>query len=226
MQLNVAKYLFFLEQYDYTTSYNALVENKDVVIRALKKHLEEGTATYIVNNFIFLASVLLNKENIFAIDDYIDLGIIDIDDLINDEQLLDIIGICLLLYCYIIDESCMLLDSEHPVMKTQSYCKYVLNKYVSNENLLEILINWIDNFEDITNISYDNIYNYFCFFIQKACISSTTINADDINDIEDEITDEDTNEDDTLNEDELDDTLSEDEFDETISEDEDIVEVE
>ena len=99
----------------------------------------------------------------------------------KDEKLTQIFGICLLLYYYIIDESSPIIDSEHPVMKLNSYCQYVLNKYIYRDDLKPIFDNWINNFEDITNISYNNIYNYLYFFIEKAAIESTTINAGDIN---------------------------------------------
>lgn len=181
MQINIAKFLYDLGRNDYTTAYTDLNTNKDNSITALSKYLNKSTAEYIVDNFLFLSLVLDNKENILIIDDYVNLENIVLDDLTKDEKLTQIFGICLLLYYYIIDESSPIIDSEHPVMKLNSYCQYVLDKYIYRDDLKPIFDNWINNFEDITNISYNNIYNYLYFFIEKAAIESTTINAGDIN---------------------------------------------
>ena len=181
MQINIAKFLYDLGRNDYTTAYTDLNTNKDNSITALSKYLNKSTAEYIVDNFLFLSLVLNNKENILSIDDYVNLENIVLDDLTKDEKLTQIFGICLLLYYYIIDESSSVIDSEHPVMKLNSYCPYVLDKYIYRDDLKPIFDNWINNFEDITNISYNNIYNYLYFFIEKAAIESTTINAGDIN---------------------------------------------
>ena len=181
MQINIAKFLYDLGRNDYTTAYTDLNTNKDNSVTALSKYLNKSTAEYIVDNFLFLSLVLNNKENILSIDDYVNLENIVLDDLTKDEKLTQIFGICLLLYYYIIDESSPVIDSEHPVMKLNSYCPYVLDKYIYRDDLKPIFDNWINNFEDITNISYNNIYNYLYFFIEKAAIESTTINAGDIN---------------------------------------------
>ena len=181
MQINIAKFLYDLGRNDYTTAYTDLKTNKDNSVTALSKYLNKSTAEYIVDNFLFLSLVLDNKENILSIDDYVNLENIVLDDLTKDEKLTQIFGICLLLYYYIIDESSPVIDSEHPVMKLNSYCQYVLDKYIYRDDLKPIFDNWINNFEDITNISYNNIYNYLYFFIEKAAIESSTINAGDIN---------------------------------------------
>lgn len=181
MQINIAKFLYDLGRNDYTTAYTDLNTNKDNSVTALSKYLNKSTAEYIVDNFLFLSLVLNNKENILSIDDYVNLENIVLDDLTKDEKLTQIFGICLLLYYYIIDESSPVIDSKHPVMKLNSYCQYVLDKYIYRDDLKPIFDNWINNFEDITNISYNNIYNYLYFFIEKAAIESTTINAGDIN---------------------------------------------
>lgn len=181
MQINIAKFLYDLGRNDYTTAYTDLNINKEKSITALSKYLNKSTAEYIVDNFLFLSLVLDNKENILSIDDYVNLENIVLDDLTKDEKLTQIFGICLLLYYYIIDESSPVIDSNHPVMKLNSYCQYVLDKYIYRDELKPIFDTWINNFEDITNISYNNIYNYLYFFIEKAAIESTTINAGDIN---------------------------------------------
>lgn len=181
MQINIAKFLYDLGRNEYTTAYTDLNTNKEKSITALSKYLNKTTAEYIVDNFLFLSLVLDKKENILSIDDYINLENIVIDDLTKDEKLTTIFGICLLLYYYIIDESSPVIDSNHPVMKLNSYCQYVIDKYIYRDELKPIFDNWINNFEDITNISYNNIYNYLYFFIEKAAIESTTINAGDIN---------------------------------------------
>lgn len=181
MQINIAKFLYDLGRNDYTTAYTDLKTNKDNSITALSKYLNKSTAEYIVDNFLFLSLVLDNKENILSIDDYVNLENIVLDDLTKDEKLTQIFGICLLLYYYIIDESSPIIDSEHPVMKLNTYCQYVLDKYIYREELKPVIDNWVNNFEDLTNISYNNIHNYLYFFIEKAAIESTSINAGNIN---------------------------------------------
>lgn len=181
MQLNITKYLYDLGKNNFGTSFSELSAVKDTVISDLSNYMSNTSAEYIVNNFIFLALILGNKENILYIDDYINLDNIQLEDLEKDEKLLNIIGICLLLYYYIIDESSPIIDNEHPVMKLNTYCQYVLDKYIYREELKPVIDNWINNFEDITNISYNNIYNYLYFFIEKAAIESTSINADNVN---------------------------------------------
>ena len=181
MQVNIAKYLYDLGRNNYGTAFSELSAVKDTVISALSNYISNTSAEYIVNNFIFLALVLENKENVLYIDDYINLDNIQLEDLEKDEKLLNIIGICLLLYYYIIDESSPIIDSEHPVMKLNTYCQYVLDKYIYREELKPVIDNWVNNFEDLTNISYNNIHNYLYFFIEKAAIESTSINAGNIN---------------------------------------------
>lgn len=181
MQINIAKFLYDLGRNDYTTAYTDLNTNKDNSVTALSKYLNKSTAEYIVDNFLFLSLVLDNKENILSIDDYVNLENIVLDDLTKDEKLTQIFGICLLLYYYIIDESSPIIDSEHPVMKLNTYCQYVLDKYIYREELKPVIDNWVNNFEDLTNISYNNIHNYLYFFIEKAAIESTSINAGNIN---------------------------------------------
>ena len=181
MQVNIAKYLYDLGRNNYGTAFSELSATKDNSITALSKYLNKSTAEYIVDNFLFLSLVLDNKENILSIDDYVNLENIVLDDLTKDEKLTQIFGICLLLYYYIIDESSPIIDSEHPVMKLNTYCQYVLDKYIYREELKPVIDNWVNNFEDLTNISYNNIHNYLYFFIEKAAIESTSINAGNIN---------------------------------------------
>lgn len=178
MQLNISKYLYMLNIGDYVTAYDDLNNKKDIVIAELKEKINETTATYIVNSFLFLAKLMQDKNNIIAIDDYIDLSNIDVKDLDKDTRLKDIIGITLLVFYYILDEGAPIIETEHPIMKLDTYSPFVLNKYIYNDNIKNIMLDWLSNFEDATDINYCNIYNHLSMFLEKFCFSSSTISPE------------------------------------------------